>query len=89
MTLDAIAAQIAAHLKRFEADPVLSKTAEGKAKFWMSNSWAAGRFVYVKYISYQLQWHLSKEEAERYLAALDAGMVGKHTDYLKYPKRTE
>lgn len=84
-----IAERITAHLKRFEADPVInagrifrdgewtpSPTARGP--FWQARSWPAGRFVSVCYVNYQGHSNLTRREAEEYLAWLDAGNVGKH-----------
>ena len=81
MKLKDIASRIRAHLRRFEDDPKINTTKPqpygGVPYFWV-NAYAAGRFVYVTYISYQGNSHLTKDEATRYLAWLDAGNVGRH-----------
>ena len=84
MTLTEIAKRINAHLKRFEADPVINKPE--KTRLYQSTirpffyAWArrSGRWVYVQYISYQGQSALTRIEAEKYLSWLDSGNVGKH-----------
>ncbi len=55
---------------------------EGIRWFFGARASATGRYVSVKYISYQSSTSLSKEEAERYLAWLDAGNIGKHYEAL-------
>lgn len=72
-----IAARISEHLKRLAADPEISKP-EGKTRYWESNSWAAGKWVYVRYVRYQNETNLNREEALKYLEWLDAGNIGKH-----------
>ena len=47
-------------------------------KYYGAYSWAGGRFVYIKYISYQGNWNLTKKEALKYLEQLKSGKVGKH-----------
>ena len=81
--------RINAHLKRFEADKEINTT----RKFGLSsmathiyyNAWAGrtGRFVGVRYIIYQDGDSLTRAEAERYLAWLDAGNVGTHWQSLR------
>lgn len=80
MKLAEIAARISAHLKRFEADPVINRPRDGKEggvrPYWMAGSWSSGRYVGVRYVSYQGASHLTKQEALDYLEWLDAGNVG-------------
>lgn len=84
MKLSEIAEKIKAHLARFQDDPVLSKTKEGKGvRFWNTNAEVSGRFVAVTYVSYQLTSKLSKAEALQYLAKLDDGFVGRHIEALR------
>ena len=81
MTLKEIAGQITVYLKKFEADPAIN-TVYGKAmsthKYWHAFASSSGRYVYVQYIGYQGNSHLTKEQALKYLAWLQAGGVGKH-----------
>lgn len=72
---------IDAHLKRFEAaDEKKHPKDSDRRHFWQAGAHAAkgARFVYVRYISYQGSSHLTREQATRYLAWLDAGNVGRH-----------
>lgn len=78
MSLTELAARIDSYLKRFEADPVLSKGPAGRTIYYEARAWQAGRYVAIIYVSYQSQTNLSREEAEAYLAWLDAGHVGTH-----------
>lgn len=84
MTMKEIASRIRAHLKRFEADPKINAAKPyGRAgnkfhPYWNVGSRAAGRFVYVTYVSYQGTSHLTRDDAENYLAWLDAGNIGTH-----------
>jgi hypothetical protein len=90
MTVKEIAAKIDAHLRRFEADPEVNRygpdapVAQQKLKrFWNAHAWDNGRYVRVLYISYQGSTALPKADAERYLAKLDAGFVGRHFEALR------
>jgi hypothetical protein len=85
MKLKEIAEKIGAHLKRFEADPVLSRRSDGNARFWNAGCGVAGRYVSVTYVSYQGESTMSKAEAEAYLSKLDAGFVGRHWEALRAP----
>ena len=89
MKLKDIASRIDSHLKRFEHTPSLNPLDRkyGTRPYFWANSYAAGRFVYVTYISYQGTDHLTKDEATRYLAWLDAGNVGRHIEALARPAR--
>jgi hypothetical protein len=77
-----IAAQIAAHLRRFEADPKINAQPKGRMTrpYYCVNSWAAGPRVFVRYISFQDEFSFTRDEALGYLAWLDAGNAGKHFD---------
>ena len=81
MKLTEIAARINAHLKRIEADPKLNPWDNGPGSthpYYNAGAWEAGRYVGVKYVSYQGSHNFSKADAERYLAWLDAGNNGRH-----------
>lgn len=89
-TLVEIAQRIAAHLTRFEADKGprgVNWWHDGKVNgtrpFFMTGAAKSGRYVGVSYVSYQGPTYLTKAEAARYLAALDAGFVGRHYEALK------
>jgi hypothetical protein len=47
-------------------------------KYWRSAAWSSGKYVYVCYVGFQGTAHLTKEQALKYLAWLQAGGVGKH-----------
>lgn len=84
--LKELAERIGAHLRRFADDPVLSRGAWGKsARFWSPYCGVAGRFVVVRYVSYQGNINITKAEATAYLAKLDAGYVGRHFEALREP----
>lgn len=87
MTLKEIASRIDAHLKRFEADPKINKTKRTGgmklSRFYNAGSTDSGRCVYVCYVAYRGNSHLSKPEGTRYLAWLDAGNVGTHRQALR------
>lgn len=78
MKLAEIARRIKAHLDRLAANPETARNAKGHARFWTPNAFVAGRYVKVIYVSYQHTSALSKEEALRYLEALDAGCTVPH-----------
>lgn len=75
-----VAGRIRAHLERFEADPAINtdESGQGRRRYYEVNAWAAGRYINVRYIAYQLTHSLPRADAERYLAWLDAGNVGSH-----------
>ena len=78
-TMKELAAGIAAHLKGFEADPAINvRGRENLLRFYNAYCSSGGGRIYVQYISYQGTSHLSKAEAESYLAWLDAGNIGQH-----------
>ena len=80
-----IAARIDAHLRRFEADKVINKPDEkyGTCRYYHAGAWANAGWVNVKYVSYQGVTSLKKADAEKYLAWLDAGNVGRHWEALR------
>lgn len=79
-TLKQIAERIDAHLKRMENDPKINRPYEdNKMKpYYRANAHQAGAYVVVVYISFQGSRALPRIVAERYLAHLDGGGVGKH-----------
>lgn len=84
-----IAAKIGAHLKRFEADKLgVNKDDRGDGTgcrpYYIAGAGVAGRYVWVRYVSYQGAQHLTREEALAYLAWLDAGNVGRHFQALPH-----
>lgn len=95
MKLDEIAKRISTHLKRFEADKDginatrVQTNYRGQESrlppYFLAGAGASGRYVYVTYVNYQGESHLTKAQALRYLAWLDAGNVGKHWDALRQP----
>lgn len=82
MKLKEIASRINAHLKRFEADPEINKNTKpdrsGLSDYYHAGSGASGSRVFVTYIIYQGSSSLKKADAEKYLAWLDDGNVGRH-----------
>ncbi len=80
MKLADIARLIGAHLTRFECDPEINRR-DPKYKtvdYFMVSACARGSRVFLRYISYQGEISLTKQEALDYLAWLDAGNVGRH-----------
>ena len=77
MKLTEIAEGINKHLQRFAKDPEINKVdSYGCHEYFYPRAYAAGRFIYVSYVTYQGKRRLSKEKAESYLEALDKGFVG-------------
>lgn len=73
------ASAINAHLKRMEADPTINtKHAHGMSRYYNAGAWVAGRYIGVKYVSYQGNSYLPRETAEHYLERLNAGEQIKH-----------
>lgn len=86
MKLAEIAGKINAHLIRFEADPVINRTRPGTTdgkRFFYAGAWTSGRYVSIRYISYQGISNMSKEQALAYLAAMDGGSTDRHFDALR------
>jgi hypothetical protein len=82
-TLTEIANRIFEHLRRFEADPKINRVEEGMHPYFRAGSRRIGSRVVVNYISYQGHHGLTRADAERYLAKLDAGFVGRHWEALR------
>lgn len=76
-----IVAKIDAHLKRIERDPKLNPT-DPKYKvrqfYCASASLENYNSVRLLYVAYQGDSHVTRDDAARYLAWLDAGNVGTH-----------
>lgn len=78
-----LAKRIDTHLRRFERDPKINVlSAHGAHPYYHAHSSAYSRGVTVMYVSYQHTTKLSREEAETYLAWLDAGNIGRHYEVL-------
>lgn len=84
MKLKEIAERIHAHLKRIEADKVLNVSpGQNRQLLFHAGAIASGRYVLCMYISFEGRSSLTKDEALRYLAKLDAGYVGRHYEALR------
>jgi hypothetical protein len=93
----AIAQKIDAHLRRIECDPTLNPGQRldkdrrewvldptGPRPYYRARAAVGKRHrVRVIYVSYQAGSYMSIEEAERYLAWLDVGNVGRHFEALR------
>jgi len=86
MKLAEIAQGITAHLKRFEADPIINKMNEKykTSPFYWPSACDSGPRIFVSYVSYQGHSSLKKAEALSYLEWLDAGNVGRHYEALRW-----
>jgi hypothetical protein len=91
-----LALKIDAHLKRFERDPKINfgKRYDQERKRWVrdpmglrdyfgANARGDRQRVRVIYIAYQGGSYLPIADAERYLAWLDGGNVGRHFEALR------
>lgn len=78
--LSEIAQRIDAHLKRFERDKVINQAnvKYHTTPYHQACAWAAGGWVGVRYVAYQGNVSLTRQQAVQYLEWLDAGNVGKH-----------
>lgn len=93
-TLTETAKAIDAHLERFARTPEIAtrKMTDGKgvervvSLFWNPICYRGGPRAKIRYVSYQYESSLTKAEAERYLAWLNAGNVGRHYEALKAEK---
>lgn len=79
------------HLTRIEADPKLNKVRKQggmtNQMFYCASAGNSGNRIYVVYVSYQGKTGLTREDAEKYLAALDAGKVARHFEVLMETKK--
>ncbi len=91
-----LAKKIDAHLKRFESDPTLNPGHRydkerkervldpmGVRDYYVARAHGNRHRVWVIYVTYQGGSYLSIEDAEKYLAWLDAGNVGRHYEALR------
>jgi hypothetical protein len=82
LPLATLAARIRVHLQRMEQDPKINVAKVGHRMGLQPYflSWASrnGRFVGIRYVSFQGNTNLTREQAAQYLAWLDAGNNGKH-----------
>lgn len=83
LKLAEIATRIQVHLVRFETDPKINhyddnRSIRGLRPYYHANSFSSGNRIGVVYIIYQGTTYLTKAQAAAYLAALDAGFVGRH-----------
>jgi hypothetical protein len=80
LALTEIARRIDAYLKRFEADPAINILTCRRYihPYWKAGAYQTGRYVGIKYVSFQGAFNLTREEAEKYLDWLDAGNIGRH-----------
>ena len=85
LSLTELGERINAHLKRFEADPVINAPRGQRLQTTpYFRAGAAGNHgrVEISYVDYQGSTRLTRAEAARYLAWLDSGQVGKHIQAL-------
>lgn len=84
-SLEAIVEGLRVHLARIEADPDLNPVMEGRLRqrrYHQASAWRTrgGRYaIRVRYYSIHPDMGLTWDQAERYLAWLDAGHHGRHT----------
>ena len=71
MTTIEIAQRIDAYLRRFEKD-------DNTKIYYGPLAYASGGWVIISYVRYHPRTSLRKQDAERYLAWLDAGNTGRH-----------
>jgi hypothetical protein len=82
--LDEVARSIANHLTRLENDKEWNVRRDlGGLRLWRAHAFRAGRYIGVRYVSYQGTANLTRDEAVRYLAALDRGFKGRHYEALR------
>ena len=73
-----VAQRIDAHLKRFEADPVINFARSVAKPYDRAFAHVSGGWVRIRYAFYWDTHSLCKADAERYLVWLDAGGVGRY-----------
>lgn len=81
MKLKEIATEINGYLKKFEADPAINRRKTGNVNippYFRACSWHSGRYVGVRYVSFQGTTYLSRQSAEQFLAWLRQGGIGTH-----------
>ena len=93
MTLTEISNRIDAHLKRFEADPIINafRFTNGVMlpPYYDARAFKGGRYCMVQYLGFHAQSALTKGEAEQYLWWLDDGNVGHHRESLAAGKERD
>lgn len=85
-----VALKINAHLQRIERSPTLNprrrsdqdSDALGTYSYFDAGATGVRHRVWIRYVSYQGGSYLSIEVAQKYLAWLDAGHVGRHYEVL-------
>lgn len=85
MKLDEIASRIRAHLKRLEDDEAWNVRPNGGRRLWNAFACRAGSRVACTYVSYQGTTKLTRDDALRYLAALEGGFKGRHFEAFRQP----
>ncbi len=84
MTLIELAYRIQVHLRHMAADPrINSVNSDGLRPFYFPYASRCGSRVEIRYVTYQVSSKLTRENAEAYLAWLDAGNRGCHYDMEK------
>lgn len=74
------------HLKRFEREEDEKIGGSTRGSYYNAGAGANGRYINVCYISYQGSTNLTRTDAERYLAWLDSGKVGRHFEAFREGK---
>jgi hypothetical protein len=88
LKLSEIAKRIAAHLERIEADPKLNNHKQGiGGDLYRAGAYQGGKFVRVTYVSFQGASSLTRDDALKYLAWLNAGKTGTHWEQQRVQRR--
>jgi hypothetical protein len=84
MKLTEIAERIGIHLRRLEQDTEFNAPhpVYKTRRLFCAHAHRGGSYVMVRYVSYQGTISLTKENALKYLAWLDAGNKGRHWEAL-------
>ena len=98
----ALGQKIDAQLKRIEKDPLLNlgRRLDKDRKEWVPDEMGVRSFygarakgdrhrIWIIYVTYQHGSYISIEDAEKYLAWLDAGHVGRHFEALREMAKAE
>ena len=85
MKLKEIARELFKYLAEFERLENIEHKGDRRylGRYYNVNVWSGGRFVYVKYISYQIETAMTKSEATEYLEWLRAGNSGRHYEMIR------
>ena len=73
-----IAQGIDDHLKRMENDPDINTIIHGMHGFYHPGAYSSSAGVHIKYVVFQGDTRITREQAEAYLAWLNAGNNGTH-----------